>query len=131
MTTKLTMKDLESRLAEQGAKIAEQGTKITALETLTIDLMLQVQMLGDRIKVLEENPKPKGRDYGPKSQVKLDDLMAWRIKFGDRSSFAVKDNAEFFGLSRGQVYSLDKYTFQHINENSFNEGDIPVEVVAE
>lgn len=124
MTTKLTMKDLESKLETLTAQIS-------ALETEAIKTLQYCSTLENRIKVLEENPKPKGRDYGPKSQVKLDDLTAWRIKFGDRSSFAVKDNAEFFGLSRGQVYSLDKYTFQHINEDSFNEGDIPVEVVAE
>lgn len=124
MTTKLTMKDLESKLGELAAQIS-------LLETEHIKTLTYCNMLENRIKVLEENPKPKGRDYGPKSQAKLDDLTAWRIKFGDRSSFAVKDNAEFFGLSRGQVYSLDKYTFQHINEDSFNEGDIPVEVVAE
>lgn len=123
-TAKLTMKDL-------GSKLETLTAQISALEAEAIKTLQYCATLEARIKELEAKPAPKGRDYGPKSQVKLDDLMAWRIKYGDRSTFAVKDNAEFFGLSRGQVYSLDKYTFQHVNEDSFNEADIPVEVTAE
>lgn len=112
MTKKLTMKALESRIIE--------------LEGLSVRLLEYNATLEARIIKLEAQPKAKTRDYGPASQVKLDDLTAWRIRFGDRSGFKVKDNAEFFGLSRGQVYSLDKYTFQHVTEDSFTEDDIPV-----
>lgn len=111
---KLTMKELE--------------TRIQRLEDCLLASMDREGALLDRVAKLEAQPKAKTRDYGPASQVKLDDLTAWRIRFGDRSGFKVKDNAEFFGLSRGQVYSLDKYTFQHVTEDSFTEDDIPVEI---
>ena len=105
--TKLTMKALQDQINE--------------LQTVVLNLT----------KELESKPTAKGRNYGPASTAKLTDIVAWRIKFGDRSQAPVKDNADFFGLSRGQVYSLDKYTFQHVNEESFtmdDVADIPVEV---
>lgn len=104
--------------------IEAQELRIADLEQQLINALTTMNDLTQRVSALEEAPKPKARNYGPSSTAKLDDFTAWRIKFGDRKDEAVKDNADFFGLSRGQVYSLEKYTFQHVKEDSFSQSDI-------
>lgn len=131
---KLTMKDLEIQTIELTTIVDGFADRITELEDMLSSSLTREGKLLDRVTELESLPKAKGRDYGPKSLKKLDDLTAWRMKFGDRVCFGegktttVAKNADFFGLSRGQVYSLDKYTFQHVTEDSFTEDDIPVEI---
>lgn len=112
-TAKMTNAQLAARIAVLEAFVADQSAKLLAVEEQVIKLSTQ----------LAELPKEIGaqRKRGPKSENSMTDIIAWRIKYGDRSTFKVAENAEFFGLSRGQVYSLDKYTFQHVKENSFSE----------
>lgn len=102
-----TKPNYAAQIAELQSLLAEQGARITALEDQVIKLSIAAPSTS--------------RNRGPKSEAQMTDIIAWRIRYGDRSTFKVAQNAEFFGLSRGQVYSLDKYTFQHVKENSFNE----------
>lgn len=84
-----------------------------------------------KINELATQPQPtqtkgKGvRDYGPDSQRKMDDLMAWRIMFGDLIGTPVKNIAETYGLSRGQVYSVrGGYTFTKVGREEFDMIDV-------
>jgi len=64
------------------------------------------------------NRKP--REYGPKSQTPMNEELAWRIMYGDLKDKKVKDIAEEFELSRGQVYSVrGNYTFTYVKPDSF------------
>lgn len=93
----------------------ELTAKVTELETTVIAMM-------KRIAELEERPAAKTRDYGPKSTNAMTDEIAWRILHGDRTraTHTVKQAAEEFGLSRGQVYSLGDYTFRHVGADDFH-----------
>ena len=89
---------------------------IVAIEGLRIE----IDQLKAKITELESRPT-KTRDYGPKSENAMTPMIAWRIKFGDRTQAKVKDIANEFGLSRGQVYSVKgDYTFTHVKEDDFH-----------
>ena len=95
------------------------------------DMKVIIQEMCLKIAELEQQPKRgrKGeRDYGPKSENAMTELMAWRIMFGDlsdRSNWTVRKIADEFGLSRGQVYSVTGcYTFTKVKEDSFTMDDV-------
>ena len=128
------MENTEVKKTQPKQTLKALSTRVEALEEALITSLLREADLVARLDALEAAPKAKaasGRNYGPKSTTKLDDLTAWRIRYGDRSECTVKQNANFFGLSLGQVYSLDKYTFQHVSEESFTATDIPEDTAAE
>lgn len=114
-TAKLTLKTLAARV-----DLLEE-TLIAAIQR-EVDLIARLDLLEAGAKA---KPAASGRNYGPKSTTKLDNLTAWRIKYGDREKYTVKQNATFFGLSLGQVYSLDKYTFQQVKAEDFTLEDLP------
>lgn len=88
--------------------------RVTELETTVIALM-------QRIAELEAQPQRGQRNYGPKSETSMTNEIAWRIMYGDRTSAKVKDVANEFGLSRGQVYSVKGgYTFTSVKPTDFH-----------
>lgn len=98
--------------------------RIEALEMSLIGAAREFEALRARIAELEDGGSSSGRDYGPKSETKMTRIIAWRIKFGDRKNYPVKENAKFFKLSPGQIYSLRGYTFTDVKEDSFTLKDI-------
>jgi len=75
--------------------------------------------------LLAAKPARKERDYGPKAIYAMDDLHAWRIMFGDLKNRKVREIADEFGFSRGQVYSVrGTYTFTHVTKDSFTMADV-------
>jgi hypothetical protein len=83
-------------------------------------LRAEIDSLKAKIVELEARPT-RGRDYGPKSENAMTAEIAWRIKYGDRTAAKVKDIADEFGLSRGQVYSVrGGYTFTHVKPDDFD-----------
>ena len=103
---KMTVASLEAIVTEQSAVIVNLMTDITALH--------------NRVTALEATPTRGVRNYGPKSENGMTELIAWQIMFGDMTAMKVKDIATHFGLSRGQVYSVKGgYTFTSVKQTDF------------
>lgn len=107
---------------DAGAKMKDCVAKINEIINVINDLHKLTTNLAS-------NPQPqrgKGvRDYGPESTRKMTELDAWRIMHGDLIGVAVKDIADTYGLSRGQVYSVrGGYTFTKVGPSSFDMIDV-------
>lgn len=98
------------------------------IELLNEDASIEdcIAKINELINKVNTQRKGNGRrDYGPKSETDMTELMAWRIRFGDLTSAKVKDIAEDNGLSRGQVYSVrGNYTFNHVIKDSYDLDDV-------
>ena len=94
-------------------------------------MRVEIDSLKAKIAELESRPT-RSRDYGPKSDNAMTPAIAWRIMYGDRTAAKVKDIANEFGLSRGQVYSVrGGYTFTHVKPTDFMIDEESGEVVAD
>lgn len=94
--------------------------RITQLETTVIQLLESNVNYLERIVALEATPIPSKRNYGPSSENAMNDEMAWRIRYGDLVGVTVKDIANDYGLSRGQIYSVrGMYTFTKVVAETF------------
>lgn len=109
-------------LLGDGAKVKDCVAKINELVNQINDLT----KITTNIATQPQTTRGKGvRDYGPDSQRKMDELMAWRILFGDLLGAKVKDIADDNGLSRGQVYSVrEGYTFAKVGREQFDMIDV-------
>ena len=95
--------------------------KINELQAIVEQQSATIIDLMERVAKLEARPQRGQRNYGPKSETSMTNEIAWRIMFGDRTKAKVKDIADEFGLSRGQVYSVrGGYTFTHVKNDAFH-----------
>ena len=115
-----TIKECKAAIATMQAGLDAQDARITELESTIIKLMTAAA----ESPAKERMPKAKGqRDYGPASENKLNDYMAWRMVYGDLKEETVRNLADDYGYSRAQVYSLrGGYTFKHVTATSFQAG---------
>ena len=96
--------------------------KINELNAVVVALTARVEALETQVIALTtaQHNAPRGRNYGPKSETPMTDLMAWRIKYGDLKGVPVKTIADENGLSRGQIYSVrGNYTFTKVRPDTF------------
>lgn len=101
-------------LKSLNADLQNLTARVAALEEQLVEAQRVIQTQSTIIA-----QSTKGAVRGPKSEGSMTDYIAWRIRFGDRKEFSVNENAEFFKLSRGQIYSINKYTFQNVKPDSF------------
>lgn len=93
----------------------------TATDTRIATLEAYVEMQTQRIEALEAalaaKPARKERDTGPKSTRRMTRRLAIAVALRLQRRDAVKDIADRYGLSRGQVYSLrGGYTYTDVLE---------------
>jgi hypothetical protein len=74
--------------------------------------VLEEQVLSLQAKIAEAT---KPRDRGPASERPMNEIDAWRVKFGDMKDTKHKVAATSLGISYGQVYSArGGYTFKQV-----------------
>lgn len=110
------------RYIDMKTTLVSLQTEINALRAELDSVKTELASLKTQPKALR-TPGTGVRDYGPASTRKMDDVIAWRIMFGDLKATSVKDIANNFGLSRGQIYSVrGHYTFTHLKADKAPEG---------